>query len=307
MNRQNWTLNNIPDLTGKTIVVTGANTGLGYESVKVFAQNGANVVMACRSVEKGEMARKQLVRLFPSSIIQVMELDLADLKSIHNFALTFKQSHAHLDVLLNNAAVMLVPYSLTKDGFENQMGTNHLGHFALTGILLDILKKSPKSRVVNVSSLSHKQGMMDFDNLLFENGKDFSAMKAYGRSKLSNLLFTYELQRFFDTKGIDCISVAAHPGVTNKNKTSLREAKLLMKIYKLLLSEIIQSPAMGALPEIRASVDPNVKGGEYYGPGGMLELSGHPALVQPKQTAFNVEDARKLWEVSEKLTSVKYQ
>ena len=307
MNRQNWTLNNIPDLTGKTIVVTGANTGLGYESVKVFAQNGANVVMACRSVEKGEMARKQLVRLFPSSIIQVMELDLADLKSIHNFALTFKQSHAHLDVLLNNAAVMLVPYSLTKDGFENQMGTNHLGHFALTGILLDILKKSPKSRVVNVSSLSHKQGMMDFDNLLFENGKDFSAMKAYGRSKLSNLLFTYELQRFFDTKGIDCISVAAHPGVTNKNKTSLREAKLLMKIYKLLLSEIIQSPSMGALPEIRASVDPNVKGGEYYGPGGMLELSGHPALVQPKQTAFNVEDARKLWEVSEKLTSVRYQ
>ena len=307
MNRQNWTLNNIPDLTGKTIVVTGANTGIGYESVKVFAQNGANVVMACRSVEKGEMARKQLVRLFPSSIIQVMELDLADLKSIHNFALTFKQSHAHLDVLLNNAAVMLVPYSLTKDGFENQMGTNHLGHFALTGILLDILKKSPKSRVVNVSSLSHKQGMMDFDNLLFENGKDFSAMKAYGRSKLSNLLFTYELQRFFDTKGIDCISVAAHPGVTNKNKTSLREAKLLMKIYKLLLSEIIQSPSMGALPEIRASVDPNVKGGEYYGPGGMLELSGYPVLVQPKQTAFDTENAQKLWEVSEKLTSVRYQ
>ena len=307
MNRQNWTLNNIPDLTGKTIVVTGANTGIGYESVKVFAQNGANVVMACRSVEKGEIARKQVVRLFPSSIIQVMELDLADLKSIHNFALTFKQSHAHLDVLLNNAAVMLVPYSLTKDGFENQMGTNHLGHFALTGILLDILKKSPKSRVVNVSSLSHKQGIMDFDNLLFENGKDFSAMKAYGRSKLSNLLFTYELQRFFDTKGIDCISVAAHPGVTNKNKTSLREAKLLMKIYKLLLSEIIQSPSMGALPEIRASVDPNVKGGEYYGPGGMLELSGHPALVQPKQTAFDTENAQKLWEVSEKLTSVKYQ
>lgn len=307
MNKQNWTLNDIPDLTGKTIIVTGANTGLGFESVKVFAQNGANVVMACRSLEKGEAARKKIVRLYPSSIIQVMELDLADLKSIRNFAATFRESHAHLDVLLNNAAVMMAPYSLTKDGFECHMGTNHLGHFALTGVLLDILKKSPKSRVVNVSSLSHKQGEMDFENLLFESGKDFSPLKAYGRSKLSNLLFTYELQRFFDLKGIDCMAVAAHPGITNTNNPAKMDRSLLMKIYKMSFSYIIQLASMGALPEIRASVDLSVKPSEYYGPGGVLELSGHPVLVRPKRTAFDIEHARKLWDISEKLTSVPYQ
>jgi NAD(P)-dependent dehydrogenase (short-subunit alcohol dehydrogenase family) len=307
MNKQNWTLKDIPDLTGKTIIVTGANTGLGFESVKVFAQNGANVVMACRSIEKGEVARKKIVRLYPSSIIQVMELDLADLKSIRHFAATFRESHAHLDVLLNNAAVMMAPYSLTKDGFENQMGTNHLGHFALTGILMDVLKKSPKSRVVNVSSLSHKQGEMDFGNLLFDNGKDFTPMKAYGRSKLSNLLFTYELQRFFELKGIDCMAVAAHPGIANTRNPSKMDRNLLMKIYHASFSHIIQQPSMGALPQIRASVDISVKPSEYYGPGGMLELSGHPVLVRPKRTAFDVENARKLWIVSEKLTSVTYQ
>ena len=307
MDKQNWTLKDIPDLTGKTIIVTGANSGLGFESVKVFAQNGANVVMACRSKDKGEAARKKIVRLYPSSIIQVMELDLADLKSIRDFATTFRESHAHLDVLLNNAAVMMAPYSLTKDGFESQIGTNHLGHFALTGILMDILKKSPKSRVVNVSSLSHKQGEMDFDNLLFENGKDFTPMKAYGRSKLSNLLFTYELQRFFDLKGIDCMAVAAHPGIANTNNPAKMDRSLLMKIYKVSFSYIIQQPALGALPEIRASVDQSVKPSEYYGPSGLLELSGHPVLVRPKRTALDIENARKLWMVSEKLTSVTYQ
>jgi len=307
MNKRNWTLKDIPDLTGKTIIVTGANTGLGFESVKVFARNGANVVMACRSVEKGEIARKQLVRLFPYSIIQVMHLDLADLESIHNFATTFRESHAHLDVLLNNAAVKLVPYSLTRDGFESQMGINHLGHFALTGVLLNVLKKSPKSRVINVSSLSHKQGIMDFNNLTFENPKDFTPMKAYGRSKLSNLLFTYELQRFFDSNGIDCIAVAAHPGISETNNSSGAESNLLMKFYNLSFSYIVQQAHIGALPEIRASVDPNVRSGDYYGPGGVLELSGNPVLVQPKSTAFDVESAHKLWEVSEKLTSVIYQ
>ncbi len=306
MNNHNWTLDDIPDLIGKTIVVTGANTGLGFEAVKAFAQNGANVVMACRSVEKGEIARKQIIRLYPSSYIKVMELDLGDLKSIRRFAVTFRQSHAHLDVLLNNAALMMAPYSQTKDGFESQMGINHLGHFALTGILLDLLKKTSGSRVVNVSSLSHKQGEIDFDNLLFENGKDFSSMKAYGRSKLSNLLFTYELQRFFESKGINSMAVAAHPGIANTGKPTKADTKLWLKIYNNLFASIIQPATMGALPEIRASVDPAVKPGEYYGPGGVLELAGYPVLVRPKFTALDVEMAHKLWEVSEKLTSIKY-
>jgi len=307
MNKRNWTLADIPDLTGKTIIVTGANTGLGFEAVKAFALNGANVIMACRSLEKGEMARKQLVRFFPSSIIQVMQLDLADLKSIRSFATTFRESHAHLDVLLNNAALMMAPYSVTKDGFESQMGINHLGHFALTGVLMDVLRKSPGSRVVNVTSLSHRQGNIDFDNLLFENGKDFSAVKAYGRSKLSNLLFTYELQRFFESNKIDCIAVAAHPGIANTNNpSSVAEKNMLMKIYKLSFSSIIQPPSLGALPEIRASVDLDVKGGDFYGPGGLLELSGHPTLVSPKQTALDAAKAHKLWVVSENLTAVTY-
>ena len=307
MNKRNWTLADIPDLTGKTIIVTGANTGLGFEAVKAFALNGANVIMACRSLEKGEMARKQLVRFFPSSIIQVMQLDLADLKSIRSFATTFRESHAHLDVLLNNAALMMAPYSVTKDGFESQMGINHLGHFALTGVLMDVLRKSPGSRVVNVTSLSHRQGNIDFDNLLFENGKDFSAVKAYGRSKLSNLLFTFELQRFFEENNIDCIAVAAHPGIANTNNpSSVAEKNMLMKIYKLSFSSIIQPPSLGALPEIRASVDLHVKGGDFYGPGGLLELSGHPTQFRPKQTALDASTAHKLWIVSENLTAVTY-
>ncbi len=307
MDKKNWTLNDIPDLTGKTIIVTGANTGLGFESAKSFARNGANVVMACRSLEKGEIARKQIVRIFPSSIIQVMQLDLADLKSIRDFAATFRQSHAHLDVLLNNAAVMMVPYSLTKDGFESQMGINHLGHFALTGVLLDVLKKSPGSRVVNVSSLSYRQGKIDFNNLLFENGKDFSPVKAYGRSKLSNLLFTFELQHYFESKGIDCMAIAAHPGIASTKNPGKAEKNMLMKIYKISFSFIIQPPNMGAMPEIRASVDPDIKPGDFYGPGGMLELSGHPVRVQSKLSATDAEIAHKLWEVSEKLTSVTYK
>jgi len=186
------------------------------------------------------------------------------------------------------------------------MGINHLGHFALTGVLLDVLKKSPGARVVNVSSLSHKQGLMDFDNLLFENGKDFSPMKAYGRSKLANLLFTYELHHFFESNRIDCLAIAAHPGIANTNNPGKMDRNLLMKVYKISFSYIIQSPAMGALPEIRASVDLNVKSGQVFGPGGMLELSGHPVLVQPKRSSLDIDNARKLWAVSERLTSVTF-
>jgi NAD(P)-dependent dehydrogenase (short-subunit alcohol dehydrogenase family) len=306
MNKHSWTLSDIPDLRGKTIVVTGGNSGLGFESVKAFAAKGANLIIACRSIEKGENARKQILRIYKSAIIQVMKLDLADLNSIRNFVTNFKQNNAHLDVLLNNAGVMVVPYRLTKDGFESQMGTNLLGHFALTGLLLDLLKKTPKSRVVNVTSLSYKQGVMDFDNLLFENGKDFTPMKAYGRSKLSILLFTFELQRFFDSKGIDCMAVSAHPGVSNTYKSERVETSLSLKLYKLLFSRLIQSASMGALPQIRASVDSEVKSGDCYGPGGIFELSGYPILVKPKSIVYDIDSAHKLWEISEKLTSVNF-
>ena len=306
MATKNWTITDIPDLTGKTVIVTGGNSGLGFESVKAFALKGAKVIMACRSIIKGEEAKKQIVKFFSTADIVVMELDLTDLKSIRKFASEFKQNHTHLDVLLNNAGIMMVPYGLTKDGYENQMGTNHLGHFALTGLLLGLLKKTPASRVVNVSSMAHSSGEMDFNNLLYENGKDYSPLKAYGRSKLSNLLFTYELQRFFENNKINCMALAAHPGLSDTNLGHYMMEKWYFKLIMPLFFRIAQPASMGALPELRASVDPAAKPAEFYGPDGKRQMKGYPVVVQPKEKAFNKEDARKLWEASEKLTSVIY-
>ena len=307
MKSTNWTIDNIPELSGKTILVTGGNSGLGFEAVKAFALKGATVVMACRSLAKGEEAKKQLIALNPKANITVMELDLTDLKSIHSFVNQFKENHSRLDILLNNAGIMMVPYGLTKDGFENQMGTNHLGHFALTAQLLELLKTTPNSRVVNVSSMAHKSGVMDNNNLLYENGKDYSPIKAYGRSKLSNLLFTYELQRFFEKNKIDTIAVAAHPGVSDTNLFNHAAPKWLMNLLRPLFLFMIQPASMGALPEIRAAVDADVKGGQYYGPDGKKEMKGYPVVVESTEASHNKEDARKLWELSEKLTGVKFK
>jgi NAD(P)-dependent dehydrogenase (short-subunit alcohol dehydrogenase family) len=306
MATNNWTITDIPDLTGKTVIVTGGNSGLGFESVKAFALKGAQVIMACRSVTKGEETKKQLVKFLPLADITVMELDLTELKSIRSFAAKFKQNHSRLDVLLNNAGIMMVPYGLTKDGFENQLGTNHLGHFALTGLLLDLLKNTPASRVVNVSSMAHSSGEMDFNNLLYENGKDYSSMKAYGRSKLSNLLFTYELQRFFEKNNINCIALAAHPGFSDTNLAHYMMGKWYFRLLKPLFFQMAQPASMGALPQLRASADPAAKPAEFYGPDGKRQMKGYPVVVQPKEKAFNKEDARKLWEASEKLTGVIY-
>ena len=307
MTSQNWNISDIPDLTGKTIVVTGGNSGLGLEAVKAFALKGASVIMACRTVSKGEDAMKSFIKFLPSANITIMELDLTDLKSVRNFATKFKQNHTRLDVLLNNAGIMMVPYGLTKDGFESQFGTNHLGHFALTGLLLDVLKETPKSRVVNVSSMAHKQGEMNFDNLQFEKGKGYGSMKAYGRSKLSNLLFTYELQRFFEKNKIDCIALAAHPGLSDTNLANHLTNKFIFKILKPLFDKMTQPASMGALPEIRASVSPNAKGADYFGPDGKREMKGYPVLVQSNLASHDAGSARKLWEISEKLTGVVFK
>ena len=304
MSKEKWTTENIPELKGKVIIVTGGNSGLGYESVKAFAQIGAEVILTSRSIEKGEAAKTKIGKV--KGNISVLQLDLMDFASIKSFAENFKKKYNRLDVLLNNAGIMTTPYFLTKDGLEAQNGTNHFGHFALTGQLFELIKNTPKSRVVNVSSMAHKQGKMDFDNLLFDGGKGYSAMKSYGRSKLMNLLFAYELQRKFEDEGIDSISVAAHPGVSNTNLARFLEDKLIFKILKPLMSPFFQEPDMGAMPGIRASVDPNVKGGEYYGPNGLFEMKGFPVLVQSNKASHNLEDAKKLWVVSEKLTGVKF-
>lgn len=303
---KNWTFENIPDLQGKTIIVTGGNSGLGYESVKAFALKGATVILACRNLAKGEKAKNEILKANPSGEIQVMQLDLANLTSVEAFAKKFASEHKQLDVLLNNAGIMATPNIKTDDGFEAQLGTNHLGHFALTGHLLPLLKGTPQSRVVNVSSLAHKGGKMDFNDLMFEKCRKFKPMRAYGQSKLANLLFTYELQRFFEANNIDCIAVAAHPGGSNTRLANHFETNKFMVAVSKIARGAMQPAAKGALPQIRASVDANVKGGDYFGPSGIGELFGYPVLVKSNAASHNEENARKLWAVSEKLTGVKY-
>ncbi len=301
-----WTIWNMPDLTGKIIIVTGANSGIGYEAAKAFARKGAHVILACRSKDKAEAALADLLAELPNAQAEIMPLDLASQASVHQFTTAFKAKYDQLDILVNNAGIMMVPYATTEDGFERQFGTNHLGHFALTGLLLDRLLKTPGSRVVNVSSGAHRFGNMDFDNVNFDGGADYSPQTAYGRSKLANLLFTYELQRRFEKIGVNVLAVAAHPGLSNTNLAGHMEDRWYFKLGGPLLEQMSQSAAMGSLPIIRAAVDLNVKGGEYYGPGGFMEQRGYPILVQSNEASHNLADAKRLWAVSEALTGVTF-
>ncbi|MEM7033962.1 MAG: oxidoreductase [Chloroflexota bacterium] len=303
---QNWNTENIPGLTGKIIIVTGANSGIGLESAREFARKGAEVILACRSMDKAQTALADIQQTVPGAKAEIMMLDLSSLKSVRQFVETFKGKYRQLDVLLNNAGIMWVPYGKTEDGFERQFGTNHLGHFALTGLLLDMLLSTSNARVVNVSSMGHRSGVMDFDNLMFEDGQDYGEHRSYSRSKLANLLFTYELQRRFEAAGASATAVAAHPGGSNTNLGNhLLDAWYWRLLYPLM-ALMAQSAAMGALPSIRAAVDPNVKGAEYYGPNGFMEARGYPVVVQSNDASNNKADANRLWEISEKLTGVQF-
>lgn len=313
-NRQNgttgttlgWTAADMPDLTGKVIIVTGANSGIGFEAAKEFARKGAQTILACRSMDKAQAALNQILAEIPDAPAEIMPLDLASLASVRQFAADFGAKYDRLDVLVNNAGIMMVPYGTTEDGFERQLGTNHLGHFALTGLLFDLLINTPGARVVNVSSNGHRFGEMDFDNLMFADGEGYSPMGAYGRSKLANLLFTYELQRRFDQLGSNALALAAHPGISQTNLAAHMIDRWYFKPLMPLMSLMLQSAAMGALPTLRAAVDPNVTGGEYFGPDGPKERRGYPVLVESNGAAHNEADARRLWEVSEALTGVRY-
>ena len=301
-----WTVNDIPDLSGKTASVTGANSGIGFEAAKEFARKGAEIILACRSMEKGKNAATTIRAEIPDAKLKPMVLDLNALKSVRAFADEFNATYTRLDVLLNNAGIMMVPYGKTEDGFERQLGTNHLGHFALTGLLIDVLLKTPNARVVNVSSNAHRSGKLDFENLMFEGAKDYTPMLAYGNSKLANLLFTYEMQRLLDEKQSNIIAVAAHPGISTTNLANHLAHPILMKLVMPLFGWMMQSAAMGALPSIRAAVDPDVVGGQYFGPDGKKEQKGYPVVVPSNEASHNEEDARRLWEISEKLTGVSF-
>ena len=301
---KNWTVNEIPNLTGKIALITGANSGIGYEAAKEFSRKGAHTILATRSVAKGTDTEKRIRAEIPDAKLEPMVLDLASLKSVRAFADTFNATHTRLDLLINNAGIMMVPYGTTEDGFEQQFGTNHLGHFALTGMLIDLLLKTPNARVVNVSSNAHRFADLDFDNLMFDNEEAYTPMKSYGNSKLANLLFTYEMQRLLEAQNANMIAVTAHPGISTTNLANHLAHPFLMKTLTPLFSWMLQDAAMGALPSIRAAVDPNVVGGQYFGPDGRNQQKGYPVVVPSNDASHKTEDARRLWEVSEELTGV---
>ncbi len=302
----NWTADNIPGLDGKTVIITGANSGLGYEAAREFARNGAEVIFASRDQDKAEAAIIQIREELPDAELVFIEIDLASIKSIRKFAEEFNSRSKRLDILLNNAGIMLVPYGKTEDGFENTLGINHLGHFVLTGLLIDKLIKTPGARIVNVSSNAHYGGEIDFSNFLYENGKGYTPMGAYGRSKLANLLFTYELQRRFDKKDLDIIALAAHPGISATGLADHFLKHRMTWLIRMVMKLLFQSSAMGALPSLRAAVDQEAKGGQYYGPDGVGEKSGYPIVVDSNEPSKNLEYAQKLWQISQELTGVRY-
>jgi len=303
-----WTANDIPDLSGKTIVVTGGNSGIGYEAALEFARKRAEVILACRDLGKARTAAAQISASAPGVKVDVMELDLSNLASVRGFSDAFHLQHQALHVLCNNAGVMAIPYRQTADGFEMQFGTNHLGHFALTGLLLDRLLGTEGARVVNVSSNGHRFGSIRFDDLQWKNG--YRKWRAYGQSKLANLLFTLELQRKVDAAGKKLLCVACHPGYAATNLGAvgpkMSGQSVMGYLFEVGNQYLAQSAAMGALPTEYAAVAPDVHGGDYIGPDGMGELWGNPVHVGRSATAQDAAVASRLWEVSEQLTNVHY-
>jgi NAD(P)-dependent dehydrogenase (short-subunit alcohol dehydrogenase family) len=297
-----WNTADIPDQTGRTAVITGANTGLGYETAAALAAKGAHVVLAVRDLDKGAFAADRIVKAAPAASVAVQELDLTSLDSIRAAADELKSRHDSIDLLINNAGVMFTPRSTTKDGFELQFGTNHLGHFAFTGLLLDRVLAVPGSRVVTVSSVGHRFARrgIRFEDLQWQ--RDYSRVGAYGQAKLANLMFTYELQRRL--QGSTTIAVAAHPGGSRTELT--RNLPPLISAATRLVEPLFQGADMGALPTLRAATDPGVLGGQYLGPDGFAEQQGYPKVVASSVVSHDVEAQRRLWTVSEQLTGVVY-
>jgi len=298
--KNNWTAENIPDQSGKIIIVTGSSSGIGLEAAKVLANKNAKVIIAVRNMEKGNSAANIIRKQNNNVDLHLMEVDLADLDSIKTFAEKFKSQFDRLDILINNAGVMIPPYSKTTDGFELQFGTNHLGHFALTAQLFELLDKTEDSRIVNVASLAHKYGKLNFDDLSWENRK-YKSWKAYGDSKISNLYFTYELGRKLKESDKNIKVTAAHPGWT---ATDLQRHSGFFEFANRFFA---MKTEQGALPTLRAATEINVKNGDYFGPSGWQEWKGNPVKVDSNSLSKDRIIAAKLWAVSEDLTKTKFQ
>jgi NAD(P)-dependent dehydrogenase (short-subunit alcohol dehydrogenase family) len=302
-----WTARDVPDQHGRAVVITGANSGIGLETAKVLAAHGATVVLAGRDPGRIAAAAEQVRNAAADAKAETAELDLASLDSVRAAAADIGGRFPRLDLLINNAGVMFTPYGLTKDGFELQFGTNHLGHFALTGLLLPSMLEVPGSRVVTVSSNGHRTGRINFSDL--NSARRYNKYGAYGQSKLANLLFTYELQRRLSVAGAQTIAVAAHPGTARTQLTRHMPAVASASMgtrYRALNSWWVQDPEMGALPTLRAATDPGATGGAYYGPDGFGHMVGYPVLVRSSARSQNGDTQRRLWAESEKLTTVSY-
>ncbi|MFJ1575385.1 SDR family NAD(P)-dependent oxidoreductase [Streptomyces sp. NPDC088182] len=304
MSTPKWTTADIPDQTGRTAVITGANTGLGFETAAALAARGAHVVLAVRNLDKGKEAAARISARTPGAALTLQRLDLSSLDSVRTAADELRAGHERIDLLINNAGVMWTPKAVTKDGFELQLGTNHLGHFALTGLLLDRILPVPGSRIVTVSSQAHRLGAsIDFDDLQSE--RRYSRTGAYGQSKLANVLFTYELQRRL-AGGYATIALASHPGgaATELARDAYPPVRLLFD--KLIVPLVAQGPDMGALPSLRAATDPGATGGQFYGPDGLFTMRGHPKAAKSHAKSYDRATQHRLWTVSEELTGVTY-
>jgi NAD(P)-dependent dehydrogenase (short-subunit alcohol dehydrogenase family) len=322
-----WTVDRMPDQSGRTVVVTGANSGLGYWATAAFARAGATVVMACRSEQRGADAADDVRADVPDADLDVRRLDLADLDSVAAFAADFEADYDALDALCNNAGVMAIPYRETTDGFETQFGVNHLGHFALTGHLLDRLREANgESRVVTQSSGLHERGEIDFASVApratgtasgeaaggdLQGEEQYDKWDAYAQSKLANLLFAFELDRRLDAAGIDDVtSVGCHPGYadTNLQRRGPEQSGSTLRLYMMKIANAVfaQDPEQGALPMLYAATADGIEGGEYVGPGGFMDMRGYPTEATPSDRARDLDAAARLWGVSEELTGVEY-
>ena len=294
-----WNIHDAPDQKGRIAIVTGANIGLGYDTALALAGKGCRLVLACRNLDKAQAARGQIVARYPKARVECQTLDLSSLKSVRAFATGFLKSHRKLDLLINNAGIMMPPYSLSEDGFESQLAANYLGHFALTGLLLPVLARTAGSRIVSLSSLAHNWGHIRFDDPHFKNG--YSKRGAYGQSKLACLMFAYELNRRLQEAGLKTLSVAAHPGVAVTNL-----AQHFPRFLTMFFPLVGQSAAAGALPTLYAALGEDVDGGDYCGPRSMRQMRGAPVKGGSNRASRDSAAAKRLWKLSEELTGVSF-
>jgi len=299
MKKRRWSSDDIPSQEGRVAIVTGANSGIGMEAARALAVHGALVIMACRDKKRGEEAAFSIRTVHPGAQVRVMELDLADLASVRAFAAAVIADYSRLDLLIDNAGVMIPPFSMTKDGFELQFGTNHLGHFALTSRLLPVIRSTPASRIVVVSSVAHFTGWIDFADPNWKS-RGYHAWAAYSQSKLANLLFAAELQRRLDALGASLPVIAVHPGWTNSN---LQRTAGLMRWFNPVFG---MPPWQGALPTLYAATSPAARGGAYYGPDAWFGLRGYPGPARRSPAARNAKKALRLWNLSCDLTGERF-